>query len=294
MAHVCFRVGDRVERVPAGAIIGRLASADLRLDDPRVSEAHALVSLRSQSLRLLALRRWFEVDGERSSDVELKVGQRVRLAPHVMLTVEEVVIDAPSLAVAVAGRVVELRESVYSLVAGEPTRIVEGTLKGADGEIWSTGSGWRARLGGEVAELAAGESLTLVNEEIEVLALPDLYAGSTAGAAGHLEPPVRVVLRHDTVHLFRPDRPPVVLSGMAARIVSEVGSLGAPAPWEVPAREIWRTGASHIRRQNWDRNLRRLRSKLAGWGVRRDLVRADGHGNVELYLLPGDELVDEM
>ncbi len=42
--------------VPPGGLIGRLPGAALRLDDPLVSEAHALVSLRGRKLKLLALR----------------------------------------------------------------------------------------------------------------------------------------------------------------------------------------------------------------------------------------------
>ena len=38
-------------------------SAALHLDDPRVSEAHAMVSIRGSELKLLALRGRFQIDG---------------------------------------------------------------------------------------------------------------------------------------------------------------------------------------------------------------------------------------
>jgi len=294
MASVRFRVHGDTATVSAGGIIGRLAHAELRLDDPRVSEAHALVSLRNGCLRLLALRRWFEVDGVRSSDVVLSVGQHVRLAPGVELVVEAVEAGGGAMALTWGSTVVELEHSVISVFAGPPARVEPGPCEGADGVVWSTGTGWCIRTVEGVVELDDGVQVDVGGLPVVARTLADLQARSTRGDAGTLDPPIRVVLRHDTVHLFRPDRPPVVLSGMSARIVSEVGAMGSAVPWEVAASEIWRTGPSHIRRQNWDRNLRRLRGKLRDAGIRSDLVRADGRGNVELYLLPGDEVVEQM
>ena len=45
--------------------------------------------------------------------------------------------------------------------------------------------------------------------------------------------------------------------------------------------------------RTWDRALRRLRRGLDEASVREDLVRVDGHGNIELLLLSGDGVVDE-
>ncbi len=278
----------------AGGIIGRLVGAQLQLDHPQVSEAHALVSLRNRCLRLLALRRWFEVNGKRSADALLMAGQRVRLAPDVLLDVLEVVVDAPALALVWDGGLVELSQSVYTLDSGNPAALATGAAEPTEGAIWSTGTGYRARVDGGVLDLIPGTELRHRGQRFLVKELASLHAGSTTGDAAGLDPAIRIVLRHDTVHLFRSGRPPATLSGILARIVSEVGAMGAPAPWDVPAKQIWRRGSARIRRQNWDRNMRRLRAKLREANVRQDLVRADGRGNVELYLLPGDELVDEM
>ena len=57
-----------------GDIIGRMRGAALCLDDPRISEAHALVSLRGSTLRLLALRGRMSVDGKPRSDAVLEPG----------------------------------------------------------------------------------------------------------------------------------------------------------------------------------------------------------------------------
>lgn len=293
---VALEFGDDVVRVPPGGIIGRLSTAALRLDDSRVSEAHALVSRRGGQLKLLALRRWFEVDGARSSEVALRVGQEIRLAPGVFLRVIEVCIESASTVLrGAAGGPVELESGVYSLLrdADGQVAVTAGFTEPAEGHVWSTGTGWAARIrGGPPVDLSPGVWLHVGDQTLRVVGRPVVPLASTMRDAS-LDPPVRIVVRHDTVHLFRSDRPPLVLSGVAARIVSEVALLGAPVPWEVPAQEIWRNGPISRARQNWDRNNRTLRKKLAEAQIRTDLVRADGRGNVELFLLPGDELIDE-
>ncbi len=110
---------------------------------------------------------------------------------------------------------------------------------------------------------------------------------------GRLFPRIRLVAHYDTAHIHRRGHPTLTLSGLSARIVSELVSVGAPVSWEAVATELWRQPASReALRQRWDRNLAKLRIKLRKSGVRGDLVRSDGTGNVELLLLPGDEVVD--
>ena len=70
----------RVTLVP-GDLVGRIWSAALRLDDPGVSEAHALVSLRGEELWLLGLRGRFLVEGQPRTEVAMAPGMRVRLSP---------------------------------------------------------------------------------------------------------------------------------------------------------------------------------------------------------------------
>ena len=83
----------------SGSIIGRLRSASLVVEDPRVSEAHALVSSRGDELRLLALRGRFLVDDTPRTEVALAPGQRVRLAEGLELRVVEVALPAAVLGV---------------------------------------------------------------------------------------------------------------------------------------------------------------------------------------------------
>ena len=90
--------GGGTTDVGPGEFIGRSAAAHLRLDDPRVSEAHALVSLRGGAFRLLALRGRFAIDGHARSELDLEVGQQIELARGLSVEVVEVVLPAHVLA----------------------------------------------------------------------------------------------------------------------------------------------------------------------------------------------------
>lgn len=281
--------------VPAGGIIGRMAGAALSLRDARVSEAHALVSLRGSELRLLALRRWFEVDGERSSEVALRPGQRIGLAPGCVLEVTDVCVADEVLAIGGLGpEPVPLEASVYSLVERGALALVAGFEESALGHVWSTGSGWALQLAGEPAvDLRPGLTFEAAGASLYVTTAP-VPSSHTTIQGDHYDAPLQIVLRHDTVHLHREGRPSAVINGVPARILSEVALLRTPVPWEVAAAEVYRGETDRrVLRQNWDRNLRTLRARLREQGVRADLVRPDGKGNVELFLLPGDTVVDD-
>src|SRR5262245_43937798 len=88
---VRFRLPDgRTAHVSAGGLIGRASTAELRIDSPEVSEAHAFISMRGRHLQMLSLRRWVILDGERKSSLVLAPGQRIRLSQTVVLDVEAV------------------------------------------------------------------------------------------------------------------------------------------------------------------------------------------------------------
>lgn len=66
-----------------------------------------------------------------------------------------------------------------------------------------------------------------------------------------------------------------------------------PVPWEVLAQELWGDEDDrHLLRRKLDVNLSRLRKKLRDAGIRSDLVRADGFGHFELFLMDGDKVED--
>jgi hypothetical protein len=296
LSYVQLRLADGTQvRLSPGALIGRLSSADLRFAEPTVSEAHALVSLRGRELKLLALRRWFHVGGHRLSELSLAPGQHIHLAPEVELVVEEVHVAPRILALSgLDPDPYELSASVHSVIRRGGKLVAEPKyLPDALGHVSSSTDGWVLRTAaGEVLDLAVGTRFVLDGEEIVAVPL-DTGSPTSTVAASPTSPPLRVVARYDTVHLHVEGRTTVVISGIGARIVSELAALGCPVPWQVVAHEIWQETDERVLRQNWDRNMRSLRARLRSLGLRDDLVRPDGRGNTELFLLPGDELVND-
>lgn len=287
-------------RLGPGAIIGRMPAAALRLDEPAVSEAHALVSLRGEGLHLLALRGAFRVEGldEDGDDVELEEGLQVRLAPGVTLVVTELVLPQTVLALREPETGLhELHAPTYSVFLRPRFDLVPGLHAGAAATLWSDGEGWWVRVDGDRARrLRAGGALpdplgplTVVDQPVGTLSVASTVAGGRDGMV--------LVGRYLTCHLQRPGRRTVVLDGQPGRILSELVRMGAPVEWAVLAGELWPTvdpvGERDRLRRSFDRVMRRLRLKLKEHGVREDLVRPDGQGNYELVLQVGDRLVDE-
>lgn len=295
--HVRVRFGDeRDVELGHGDLVGRLPGAALSVDDCRVSEAHAMVSLRGQSLVLLSLRRRVLVGGKPVSEVELRPHLRVELVEGLGFVVEEVVLPSAVLGVSIDGNTPEPLRGVCS-VADDPPRVLAGVVAGARAHIWNADGRWRVQTqGGALLPVASGTHLDLEGIAVSFVELPIVQAGVEATRAGtqHSEP-LEVIARFDTVHIGPVGAPPAVsLSGVAARMVSAMLSVGQPISWHVLAVEIWSGDDDRMSlRRRWDVNLSRLRGKLRDARVRSDLIRADGLGNFELLRYPGDVWRDE-
>lgn len=292
--HLALPDGTQVHLNP-GDVIGRMASAALRVDDPRVSEAHALVSLRGERLVLLALRGALLRNGKPQSAIELVAGNEIVLAAGLSLKVLRVQLPATALAIeGVEHGPVVLTASVYSLVtSGNKTSCIPGFHEDSVLSIWSTGEGWRMQRGSAPAQALDEDQELIPGVRTAAIQLSQASAQSTV-AAGQIGVPLRIVARFDTVQIDREGWPTCHLGGRPARILSELVSIGAPVSWEAVAREIWADNADrdHLRTR-WDRNLSSLRSKLRAAQIRTDLVRSCGSGNVELLLHQSDQALDE-
>jgi len=287
--------------VHPGDLIGRLASADVVISDPRVSEAHALVSLRRRSLRLLGLRGALSVDGHDVDVVTLAPGVRFDLAEGLTFTVERV--DLPTHTLMLCGTAqgaVELGASSYSLVpldgAGPRTlRLMAGYVQGAAGHLWYSGTClWIRPRGQEAEPIETGGRWTIEGCPLRVIQVPLDGANDTVIEPGAERTGLVIVARYTSVHVQRGDGT-AVLTGRPANLVSELVNFGGkPVSWEVVSRQIW---GEHVDREllrdNFDATRSRLRRQLRDLGVRDDLVSLDGSGNVELVLYPGDRMVDE-
>jgi len=294
-AFVRFRLGpDDVRELGPGDLIGRMWSAALSIPDPAVSEAHALVSLRGTSLKLLALRGRFAIDGTQQTEVELVPGLRIQLTRDVTLEVVEVSLPESVLAIEGAGLPRQILAGVASLRVRPRPELVPGLVADADASFWSDGLGWMISTG-EVSPLVAGDTFTLRGETFRAVAVALGSAGQPATLGRRaVDTPLALVVRFDTVHIHRADDPSLALDGLSARILSELATIKLPVSWSGVAADLWPDEDDLIaQRRKWDTAISRLRKKLREHRIRPDLVRADGTGNFELFLQPGDVVDDQ-
>jgi hypothetical protein len=289
--------GATIELCP-GDLIGRLASAALRVDNGRVSEAHALVSLRGKHLKLLALRGVLAVEGRRVSEVTLVPGVRVELARGFALEVLDVAVPGEVLAVCLPGLPPQqLLAPVYSVVTTPRPGLLPTFEADAPAHLWSTGEDWRLQVGEAPSQLVvAGLRVEVDGVPVEVVSVPvQSVALSDTRQAGKLHKPIHLVAQFDTVHIHREGEPTVSLGGLSARIISELVAMDGPVDWEVVAQQIWRDEPDrNTLRHKWDVSLSRLRRKLREGGLRPDLVHADGSGKFEILRLEDDVVEDRM
>lgn len=293
--HVVVRVSDgSLHRLVPGDLIGRVWSAALTIEDARVSEAHALVSLRDGALVLLALRRLLRVDGREARQVVLAPGRVVDLADGVSLVVEAVELPETVLALEGAGLGRRILSGASFLRLGSPPQLLPRYAPDARVHLWSYGAGWRYRVdGGEALDLVAGLEFVVGGSVFRAVEVR-LREASRNGTEVGTDVPLRIVARHVTVHVHREGLPICVLAGVPGRIVSELVVMGVPVSWDVLAAQIWPDEEDRgVLRRRWDVHLGRLRSKLREACIREDLVRPDGRGNLELVLAPRDVVEDQ-
>ena len=279
-----------------GDLIGRLPSAALHLDDARISEAHALVSLRGQDLKLLALRGRFAVDQKPVSEVVLRPGLSILIARDLELVVETVSLPKVVLGIRGEGMPQQVLAGTCSITMTPRPTLVPRYTGSAQAWIWSVGGNWRLRVGqGEATPLHMGDTFEVEGTGFEVVSVSLAQAGQIqTQALGAVGSTLRLIANYDTVHIHRDGEPVFALTGIAARIISELVACGAPVSWKAVAKEIWRNPdfEDHQLRRKWDISLTRLRGKLKEARIRPNLVRSDRSGNVEIFLEEGDQVED--
>lgn len=312
------QVGDgRVVELFHGDLVGRLRLCRLHFDDARISEAHALVSLRGDTLRLLSLRGRFAVDDVVQTEAVLRPGQRLSFiveqpaagsADDGVLrcdaTVLEVVLPDAVMALEGPGVPLQVMLGTTSVLVSPVPSLRSGVV--AEAAAWlsfADGEWGLQRPGGAAMELLrADDPVVVVGSDGARLQLTPRLVPLTdaSGPPTHFvttTKPLRIVARFHSVHIFQTgsEAPPLVLDGVGARIVSELVALAGPTAWDVVAREIWPDRAPEaVVRGRWDAQLSRLRSRLRQAGIRPDLVRSNRHGFVELVLTGDDVVVDEL
>ncbi len=290
-----MRLADgRVVELKPGDVLGRMRTAALRFNDPRVSEAHALVSLRSSQLRLLALRGRFTVDDRPTSEAVLEAGLVIHLAHDLPLVVTAV--GLPGHLAALEGPTLKrvVLPPVAALHVTHEVTVTAGFSTTADALLWEHDERYHLRTRGAETEVVPEVPFMVAGHELRIVHIDLHDASASRTDVNDVDDPLTISARFDTVHVIMKAREPVVLGGHNARIVSELVALGGHADWDIVAREIW----GHDEdlpplRKRWDSALARLRSKLREGRVRDDLVRTNGSGHTELFLRPGDRVDDQ-
>lgn len=284
-----------VTQAGPGDLIGRQWNCAVCLPDQRVSEAHAMISLRGGDLRLLCLRGGLAINGERASDPILEVGQRIGLAPDLELEVLEVRLPAELLAIEGPDLTRHTLTGVVSLYTSPVPRISGGHRHDAAAWLFSDGMEWFVRRrGGQVeGPLTEGSSLHIDGWTSQVVRRQASAVGAPTLREKPYEP-LRIESFYDTVRIFRDGELICQLHGLGARVMSELMELGQPVDWESVARQLWTDDAGRwTLRRRWDAMLCRLRGALAEANIRADLLCSDGTGCVALVPYPGDELIGD-
>jgi hypothetical protein len=272
-----------------------MPSAALVLDDPRVSEAHAMVSLRGAELQLLALRGMFAVNGQPSKKVVLAAGQRITFATGVQVDVLAVQLPAALAALEGEGLPKQVLSASNSVFLGPPPRVVPGAAVDAQAWIWSLGERWRLREGTTTAvDLLPGEGFVVGGRRFVLTSVRVERASTDATLAdGRVGEPLTLIAGWDTFRIEAVGRPPLVIGGVSARLLSLLAEVDTALSWEGLAQELWPAQVDRLAlRRRLDVSLSRLRARLRASGVRTDLVKASGSGHYELVRYPGDVVTD--
>jgi hypothetical protein len=275
-----------------GDLIGRTPTAAVVIDDPRVSEAHAIISLRKGELYVLALRRMVIANSKPVEEALLVPGLTLTIVDEIMLTVERVEAPRMVLALTLPSGETQLLPQVASITTNPP-RLHGRLIPDARAVVWSTGEVWRARHGDRTMEVHAGDELAVDGQRFLFTMLPIGQASAESTEGSDVAAPLRLVAFYDSIQLYQRNRKVHTLGGTGARILSELVACGGPTRWEIVAREIWPDEIDLAPlRHRWDVALGRLRARLRGAGVR-DLIHSDGSGQLALELYDGDVVEDK-
>lgn len=302
-ALVTFRTSQgQAISLRSGDFIGRSWNAAWRISDPRISEAHAMVSLRGSALKLLALRGRFALGDKPVTELELAPGQRLWLTNDLEVEVVSVQLPKEVMALEGEGLPAHILSGVCSLRVEPRPSLLPGLVADAEAHLWHDGLGWVVRVRGEVdpsdpsvpvdRPLVVGDHLQIGQRSFRAVTVALALAGHmTTLGVGQVDAPLTLTLRYDSAQISRDGAPALALGGISARILSELADVGQALSWEGIGKEIWPDEDDLIAlRRKWDASLARLRQKLRDARIRADLVKADGNGLFMLFLYPGDRV----
>lgn len=294
-AYALFRLGagEDVIEVSPGEFIGRSDMATLCVDDPRVSEAHAMVSLRGQSLKLLALRGRFVVDGKVSSEATLKKGLEVELARGLKLHCVGVSMPKSLPGIEIEGMPPFLLTGTMTFFLENPIRVSNSFDPRGDMIFWAVGNRWRASVGREPArEVSIGDLIEHEGVTLKITAHPIQNAAQTATKLS-LRVPMTLYDLGNAVRIERDGEPTLLVSGIPGKIFAALLKDEQTKDWRDIAAFVWPGDASlqSALRRRFDAGLSRLREKVSSLTTDgEELVRLDGAGMLTLALGEHDRI----
>lgn len=298
-AHITCHLSNSEERFSLGIgdLIGRSEQAALCLDDPRISEAHALLSLRGGALVLLALRGRFRHRGQVIAELELRPGMAIELYKNFWLHCDEVFVPGKLMGLEIPGLATTTLTHTSSLFFDHDTErfsLQHGHIAQADAVFWSLSDTWSYRKkDGITHELEPGDVIEIKGAMIRCVQIPldDVGVLRTRQVR---RPPLRLEVFDKGVKISaNVHERAAMLSGIPGKILASISTCEHPVPWQQIARLVWledRSYESALRRR-FDVGLLRLRDKLQQLDLPHDIVRMDGSGLVGIFLEPEDQIV---
>jgi len=286
-----------VHVLPLGGIVGRSPYSAVHIDDPAISEAHALLSWRGGELRLIALRRRFAVRGQAVEAVRLFEGDEIELAPGWAIEILEVTLPPHVLTLEGAGLPTQLLPDVAALTLGPPPTLSTRISPSADATLWQSsempppGVRIRSSDGGEITPDSDG-NFALGGQRFRILAVPTRSVADAATGRPSQREALSVTLDGELVRIGDISRT-IEFQGVQGRLLRILTVERVACDWPTLASRVWTDRADwDALRSRLDTTVSRIRQRLKSVGFAPALLRSNGAGGFLLALEERDHVLD--
>lgn len=273
-----------------GDWIGRGTSAALRIADGRISEAHAMVSLRGGSLWLIALRGRLLANGKVHGEVLLDDGVEVGLAEGIVLRCEGVELPEAVFGLRLGSSPPQALVGTTSVFSQPTPMLRSGFFPDAAAVLWTLADEWQIRIGDSAPRpVAPGERFTLGTLSLDAVAVPTLRAQQT-----QTRPSTRGSLvwscHREGVDLVELNGTRLSLPGVPGKIMAAALMAPSPLSWTELCQTVWPNdhSSSVSLRNRLDVGIARLRARLRELGASEARLAMDGAGRIVVSLPPQD------